>query len=172
MANDPGLAMRIEYLHASRYGNGAMVATEFRRQMVAKGASVQIHHIREVKPHELASADLYVFSSPGRLGRPTGAVRRFLNRVELPKGTRYAIVATELAPRPNREGRMPTAEELAKWQRVVPIMDEILEGKGLVKIAEGRIRVTGIKGPLEEGWQRKLEAVVSAIPVRLPAHAG
>jgi hypothetical protein len=30
--------MRIEYLHASKYGNGAMVAEEFKAQLAAKGS--------------------------------------------------------------------------------------------------------------------------------------
>jgi hypothetical protein len=38
--------MKIEYLHASEYGNGAMVAEEFSKQMAAKGVTVRIHHIR------------------------------------------------------------------------------------------------------------------------------
>ncbi len=37
--------MKIEYLHASKYGNGAMVAEEFKKQMVAKGVTVSVHHI-------------------------------------------------------------------------------------------------------------------------------
>ena len=46
---------------------------------------------------------------------------------------------------------MPTEEEMStKWQRVIPIMNEILREKGLVKVAEGKIQVTGLKGPLEE----------------------
>ena len=57
--------MKIEYLHASKYGNGATVAAEFKRQMAAKGVAVNVHHIRKVRPTELAPADLYVFSSPG-----------------------------------------------------------------------------------------------------------
>ena len=58
--------MRIEYLHASKYGNGAMVAEEFTKQMAARGVTVEVHHIREAKPGKLPSADLYLFSSPGR----------------------------------------------------------------------------------------------------------
>jgi len=53
---------------------------------------------------------------------------------------------------------MPTEEERAKWQRIIPIMNEILQEKGLAKVAEGKILVTGLKGPLEEGWQKKVEA--------------
>ena len=29
--------MKIEYVHASKYGNGAKVAAEFEKQMAAKG---------------------------------------------------------------------------------------------------------------------------------------
>ena len=66
--------MKIEYVHASKYGNGAKVAAEFATQMVAMGAEVNVHHVREVSAKALPPADLYVFSSPGRMGRPLGAV--------------------------------------------------------------------------------------------------
>ena len=159
-------AMKIEYFHASKYGNGAMVAEEFKKQMAAKGVTVNVHHIRDARPKEMPAADLYLFSSPGRLGKPIGRMRRFLKKVKLPSGTKYAILTTEGAPRPDKKtGRMPTEEELAKWQRVIPIMNEILQEKGLVKVAEGKILVTGLKGPLEEGWQKKVEAFASQIPV-------
>jgi hypothetical protein len=58
--------MKIEYLHASKYGNGAAVAAEFKQLMAAKGVAVDVHHIRELRPTELSPADLYLFSSPGR----------------------------------------------------------------------------------------------------------
>ena len=158
--------MKIEYFHASKYGNGAMVAEEFKKQMAAKGVTVNVHHIRDATPKELPPADLYLFSSPGRMGKPIGRMRRFLKKAKLPSGTKYAILTTEAAPQPDKKtGRMPTEEELAKWQRVIPIMTEILQEKGLVKVAEGKVLVTGIKGPLEEGWQKKVEAFASQIPI-------
>ena len=156
--------MTIEYLHASRYGDGALVAAEFKEQMAAKGVAVDVHHIREVRPTELAAADLYLFSSPGRMGKPIGGMRRFLKKVQLPAGTRYAILTTEMAPKPNKKtGRMPTEEELAKWQRVRSIMNEILQGKGLINVAEDKVHVTGLKGPLEEGWQKRVESFATRI---------
>jgi multimeric flavodoxin WrbA len=158
--------MNIEYFHASKYGNGAMVAEEFRKRMAARGVAVNVHHIRDARPKEMPPADLYLFSSPGRMGKPIGRMRRFLKKVELPSGTKYALLTTEGAPRPDKKtGRMPTEEEQAKWQRVIPVMNEILQGKGLVKIAEGKVLVTGLKGPLEEGWQEKVEAFVALIPI-------
>jgi len=158
--------MKIEYLHASRFGNGALVAEEFKNQMAAKGVTVDVHHIREVRPKALAPADLYLFSSPARLGKPIAGMRRFLRKLTLPAGTKYAVLATHLAPQPDKKtGRMPTEEELAKWQRVIPIMNEVLQGKGLVEVTEDKVLVNGMKGPLEDGWQKKVEAFVARLPV-------
>jgi menaquinone-dependent protoporphyrinogen IX oxidase len=158
--------MKIEYLHASKYGNGANVAEEFKKQMSAKGVTVDVHHIREVSPKQIGPAELYVFSSPGRMGKPIGSMRRFLKKVHLAAGTKYALLTTEVAPKPDKKtGRMPTADEVAKWQRIIPIMNEILQGKGLVSVGEDKVYVTGLKGPLEEGWQTKVEAFVARIPV-------
>jgi hypothetical protein len=159
--------MKIEYVHHSVFGNGAMVAEEFKQLMAAKGVTVAVRHTREVRPKGLAPADLYLFSSPGRMGKPIGGMRRFLRKVELPAGTKCAILTTEAAPQPDRKtGRVPTEEEMAKWQRVRPMMNEILQGKGLVIVAEDKILVTGLKGPLEDGWQRKVEAFVARIPIQ------
>jgi hypothetical protein len=159
--------MKIEYFHASKFGNGAMVADEFKKQMVVEGVTVNVHHIREASPKELPPADLYLFSSPGRMGKPIGGMHRFLKKVRLPAGTKYAILTTEAAPKPDKKtGRMPTEEDMAKWQRVRPIMNEILQGKGLVEVADDKVLVTGLKGPLEEGWHQKVEAFVARIPIQ------
>ena len=158
--------MRIEYLHASKYGNGVMVAEEFCRQMAAKGVTVNVHHIREAKPKQLAPADLYLFSSPARFGKPIGTMRRFLKKLELPAGTKYAILSTEAAPHPDWAGKVPSEQELAKWTRVRPIMKEILQRKGLVEVAESTVHVADVRGPLEEGWQDKVKAFAARIPVQ------
>jgi menaquinone-dependent protoporphyrinogen IX oxidase len=158
--------MRIEYFHASKYGNGAKVAEEFQRQMSAKGVTVNVHHVKDVRPKEVQPADLYLFSSPGRFGKPIGDMRGFLKKVNLPSGTKYAVLVTELAPQPEKSIRIPiTEEEMGRCQRVIPVINEMLQKKGLVKVAEGKIFVTGLKGPLEEGWQKEVEAFVSQIPI-------
>ena len=156
--------MNIGYLHASKYGNGAAVAAEFKRQMAAAGVAVEVHHIRDATPSALAPADLYVFGSPGRMGRPIRSMRRFLKKVQLPAGTRYALLTTEMAPKPDKKtGRMPTEEELARRQRIRPLMNEALQGKELVPVAEEKVHVTGLKGPLEDGWEEKVGAFASRI---------
>ncbi len=159
--------MKIEYFHASHFGNGAIVAEEFKKQMDTNGITVSVHHVRDAKPKEIPPADLYLFSSPGRMGRPIGDMRSFLKKAELPSGAKYAILTTEPAPKPDKKtGRIPTEDEQCRWQRVIPIMNKMLQEKGLVKVAEGKIYVTGVKGPLEEGWQKKVEAFTRQIPVQ------
>ncbi len=161
------VGMTIEYFHASKYGNGVLVAEEFKKQMAAKGVTVNVHHVREARPREMPPAELYLFSSPGRMGKPRGCMRRFLKKAKLPPGTKVALFITEAAPQPDKKtGRMPTEEERARWQRVIPIMSQILEEKGLVKVAEGKVQVTGLKGPLEEGWEKKVDAFASQLPSR------
>ena len=156
--------MNIAYYHASKFGNGAMVAAEFKKIMAARGITVSVQHIRDANPKDLPQADLYVFSSPGRMGKPKGSVRRFLSKVSLEPGTRYAILTTQGAPKPdNKTGKMPAQDELDRWERVIPIMNELLEAKGLKKVAEGAVWVTGLKGPLEEGWQHKVAAFADQV---------
>jgi sulfite reductase alpha subunit-like flavoprotein len=161
---EEGLAMKIEYYHASEYGNGAKVAEEFKRMMATKGIAVNVHHVRDAKPKNIPPADLYVFSSPGRMGKPIRGMRRFLKKINLPSGSRYAVLATELNPQPDKKtGKLPSEEELGRCQLVIPNMNEMLQAKGLKEVADSRIYVTGIKGPLEEGWQSKVEEFVKAI---------
>lgn len=161
--------MRIEYLHASKFGNGVRVAEEFRRLMAERGVEVTVHHIRHVRPKELLPADLYLFSSPGRMGKPIGSMRRFLRKLSLPPGTRYAVLTTESKPRVDRKtGRLPTDGELARYQRVRPIINEILQSKGLVKVAEGHVHVLAMKGPLEDGWEGQVAAFAAEVPVPAP----
>jgi multimeric flavodoxin WrbA len=87
-----GPVMNIAYYHASKFGNGAMVAEEFRKIMATRGVTVSVQHVRDANPKDLPRADVYVFSSPGRLGKPKVNARRFLRQVSLEPGTRYAIL--------------------------------------------------------------------------------
>jgi len=165
--------MNIAYYHASKFGNGTMVAEEFKRVMQARGVAVSVRHIRDADPRDLPAEDLYVFSSPGRIGKPKANARRFLRMVALKPGTRYAILTTQGAPKPDKKtGKLPTQEEQDRWERVIPIMNGLLEAKGLRQVAAAAILVTGIKGPLEAGWQNKVAAFAEQIMSSLSVQAG
>ncbi|MEM0448444.1 MAG: hypothetical protein QW520_01290 [Methanomassiliicoccales archaeon] len=149
--------MRIEIYYESKSGNGKKAMTKLAEILMARGAMVGIHHLKEVKPKSVPQADVYVFSSPTRIGRPIATMRRFAKKVVLPPNTKYAVVATYLAPQPDKKtGKIPTEEELAKYRRNIQIMDEMLGRKG-EKLAELSLFVRGMKGPMEEGWESKLE---------------
>ena len=109
--------MNIAYYHASKFGNGAMVAEEFKKIMAARGVTVSVQHIRDANPGNPPVADLYVFSSPGRMGKPKGNARRFLRKVSLKAGTRYAILTTQGAPRPDKKTGKSRANEGAPFIR-------------------------------------------------------
>ncbi|MDD2427601.1 MAG: hypothetical protein PHV73_05845 [Eubacteriales bacterium] len=155
--------MKIEYFHASKFGNGEKLADEFKRLMSERGITVNIHHMRDIKPKNIPEADLYIFSSPGRLGKPPIYVRRFLQGVELAQGSRYAILNTQGAAGVDKRGELPTDEELSKLRKMLPIMRKILDDKDLHFVASEVIDVFDLKGPMEEGWEDKVEAFVERV---------
>ena len=154
-----GDRMRIEIYHASKFGNGAKIAEELRRVLVLKGHEVDVHHIDDVKPKEVSPANMYVFGSPTRFGGPIGSMKRFLKKSALPSGSKYAIFATNGNAVPDKKtGQMPSDEEINRMRRTIPIMEEILKEKGMVKIADMTFLVSAeeMKGHLIEGWQEKV----------------
>jgi len=44
-------------------------------------------------------------------------------------------------------------------------LNEILQRAGLVNVSGGKVLVTGLKDPLEDGWQHKVEAFAARIPL-------
>jgi flavodoxin len=158
--------MKIELYHASKYGNGAMVADEFKRLGSAKGNEVNIHHIKDASPKALSPADLYVFGSPTHFGKATGSMVRFVKKLTVPPGSKYAVFATFSAAAPDKKtGKMPTEEELENIRLTIPMIDEQLQAKGMVKVAKMMVSVRPdtMKGPLVEGWQEKVDEFVTAI---------
>jgi flavodoxin len=158
--------MRVEIFHASKFGNGAKVAEELRRQMEAKGHQASVRHIDDSKPKELPPADLYVFGSPTRFGGPIGSMKRFAKKAVLPQGARYAVFATHGDAVPDRKtGKMPTEKELCVQRKTIPILDEIFAEKGLVKVADKIFLVSPeeMKGHLRDGWQGRVDEFTAAI---------
>jgi flavodoxin len=158
--------MRIELYHASKFGNGAKVAEEIKRVLEAKGHKLNVHHVKGANPKDLPKADMYIFGSPTRMGRPIGSMRRFIKKVSLPKGTKYAVFATHGQEVPDKKtGKMPTEEELLRWRKTIPYIDGFLKEKGLEKVADKKFFVSAeaMKGPLIDGWEKTVEEFTSKI---------
>ena len=84
--------MRIEYFHASKFGNGAMVAEEFKAQMAAKGVTVNVQHIREVRSDRLPPAGPSRQTEARQL--VTGSRRKYRTLTIPPERSCYVDVAT------------------------------------------------------------------------------
>jgi flavodoxin len=159
--------MKVELYHASKYGNGATVAEELKRLMAARGDDVSVHHIDDVSPKDLPPADLYVFGSPTHFGKAPGNILRFVKKANLPSGAKYAVFATCSEALPDkRTGKVPSDEEMEKIRRAVPMIDEQLRAKGMVKVAETKffVRPDTMKGPLTDGWQERVKVFVAQMP--------
>jgi len=155
----PGIVLRVEIYHASKYGNGEKVIAYLQGLLMVRGHQADHRHVRDAKPKEIPVADLYVFCAPTRMGKPIGKMRRFLKKARLPEGAKYALVATHGEPVPDKKtGKMPTQEEIEKFQQNLPTMEAILKEKGAVKVAEAKVYVKNtMKGPLADGWERTVE---------------
>lgn len=142
------------------------MADELKQVMEARGHLVNVHHIDEVRPKELPPADLYVFGSPTRFGGPIGGMKRFLKKAALPAGTKYALFATHGEEQPDKKtGKPPSEVEIERLRRTLPIMEESLKEKGMVKVADKFFLVTAteMRGTLLEGWQGRVSELADAI---------
>lgn len=158
--------MKVEIYHASKFGNGEKVVAYLQGLLTAKGHQANFRHVRDAKPKDLPAADLYIFCAPTRLGKPTGKMRRFLKKVKLPDGAKYALIATHGQPVLDKKtGKMPTQEEIDKYQQNLPIMEGLLKEKGAIKVAELKVYVSvaAMKGPLLEGWEKDVEVFAAQL---------
>ncbi len=141
--------MKVYIAYESKYGNGKTCVEHLQAFMNKKGHDVEISSVREIKPKSLPGADLYIFSSPTHVGGPPGKMKKFLKNLEIKqKGAKYALITTCLDPNP----------------KTLQIMEKLLQPTGMTKVTNGiKIKVTGMKGPLEEGYQKKLEDFATEI---------
>lgn len=134
--------MKVCIAYESKFGNGKKCVDYLHGTMIKRGHEVQTFSIREIKPNSLPQADLYVFSTPTHVGGPPGKTKKFLNKLDIKQGAKYALMTTHMDP---------NAKTLQK-------MEGLLQPKRLTKTTDGlMIKVTGMKGPLEEGYEEKLE---------------
>jgi flavodoxin I len=132
--------MKVLIVYDSVYGNTEKIAKAIGGAITGE---VKVLRVDEANPSELKTIDLFIVGSPTQGGRPTPAIRDFLNKVpELSlKGINVAAFDT----------RIPTKLVRVFGYAAGRIADN-LKGKGgtLVASPEGFF-VKGTKGPLREG---------------------
>lgn len=141
--------MKVYIAYESKYGNGKKMVDHLENILKGNGHEVQVCLARETKPNQMPQVDLYIFHSPTHMMAPVGKVKKLLKKMEIPqKDAKYALTATHQEPSAN----------------TVKKMEAIIKSKGLSKAADGlQVLVKGTKGPLEEGWEQKVETFASEL---------
>ena len=141
--------MKVCIAYESKYGNGKKCVEHLQNTISEKGHEVEIHSVHDIKPNSIPSADLYVFSAPTQMGKAAGKMRKFLKKLDIkPESAKYALMTTYWDPK----------------TKSLQTMDDLLKSTGMAKVSAGlKIKVGGMKGPLEEGYQQKIEDFATEI---------
>lgn len=141
--------MKVCIAYESKYGNGKKCVEHLQSVVSKKGHDVETFSIHEIKVNSLPQADFYVFSAPTHIGGLPRKMKKFLSNLEIKQeGVKYALMATHMTSK----------------TRVLQIMEGLLQSKNISKVSDGlKIKVTGMKGPLENGYEEKLDAFAKDI---------
>lgn len=144
--------MNISIIYESKYGNGKQAMAYLETILKNKGYSVQLMSIHDIKPKLISESDLYIFSAPNALGKIVRSMRKFLEKIEIKNlSAQYILVNTCLNPASSQDKGLEQ-------------MDEILGKKNISKLSDGlKLKVMTIKGPLETGYEKKLDELSKTI---------
>ncbi len=139
--------MDINIIYDSKYGNGEEVCEYIKDVLEEKGHDSGLYFVREAKVKDLPEADLYIISAPTHIGSAPWKVKRYIKKIS-DEGANYALITTCL-------------DEESK---AIEKMRKKLSGTGLKEVGDGlKIKVEGMKGPLEEGYKEKVEDFLDEI---------
>ena len=143
--------MNINIIYESKYGNGKKAMMYLENILKKIGYSVQLISVHEAKPQSLPASDLYIFSAPNMFGKVVRSMRKFLDKIEIRNSnSRYLLVNTFFGDPAESKG--------------LEQMEEILRKKSFTKLSEGlKLQVISLKGPLESGYEKKLDEFAQTI---------
>ena len=144
--------MKVLIVYDSKYGNTEQIAGAIGGGI---GSDVKVLRVGEVNPAELKTIDLLIIGSPTQGGRPTPAIREFINKIPESSlnGIKVAAFDTRIARKfvgvfGYAAGRIAT--------------DLKAKGGNLIVPPEGFF-VQGIKGPVLEGEVERAAAWLKEI---------
>jgi flavodoxin len=142
-----GIRMEIAIFHASKYGNGLKGAEYIKDLLEKEGHEVDLNHSKKIKAKTYPLKDMYIFIAPVYATMVSGKVQKVAKK--LSKRTKGPFISIQTG-----------ADKEIKKDSV----SIILEAKGWKKAAGPiKLQVKEIKGPLIEGWEKKLDKLVSNI---------
>ena len=144
--------MNVSIIYESKYGNGKQAMTYLENILSKKGYSVQLMSIHEIKPYSLPESNLFIFNAPNRMGKIIRSMRKFLEKIEIKNtSAHYILINTCLDPSSNIDKGLEQ-------------MEEILQKKNISKLSGGlKLKVMAMKGPLESGYEKKLDELAQTI---------
>jgi flavodoxin len=147
---------KVSISYLTKYGNNRQAMEHLADQLKDLGHEVHLFSVSDTKPKQIPQSDLYVFSTSVHMGRPPGKMRRFAKHFEAKgENPRYALIITH-ASEPSGDRFSPT--------RTVSMMHQMLEERGMKPISqELLIRVKDMEGPLEDGYQEKIDRLARSI---------
>ncbi len=140
--------MKIDMIYDSKYGNGEKLCKYIEKKLEGLGHEPTTFLIKETEPKEIPEADLYIFSAPTHIGSIPFRMKRYLRKMEFPPGAKVAFISTCLD----------------KESKAVEKMRKRLAKKDIQEVGNGlKIKVKGMKGPLEEGYEEKVDDFLDRI---------
>lgn len=137
--------MNVYIAYQSKYGNGKKCIEHLKTIIIKKGHNAEAASIMEIEPSSLPKADFYIFSAPTHVGGPPRKMKKFLKKINIRQDSKYALITTCLDTK----------------TRTLEIMEDILKHKNISRFSEGvKIKVDGMKGPLEVNYKDKINAFV------------
>jgi len=128
--------MKINIIYESQYGNGKKIVEELAVILEENGQEVDLFPVAEIKPDKLPVADLYIFSTPTRKFMLPRNMGNFAKGFTPPsEDAKYALITTYMDP---RTIALKKIEALMKKKKIEKAADDL------------KIKVLGLKGPLEE----------------------
>jgi len=141
--------MEIVIFHASKYGNGLKGAEYIKGLLENEGHVVDLKHSKQVKPKTYPLKDLYIFVAPVYATMVSGKVKKVAKKLSKRTGGSYVSILTG-------------ADEKIQKDTI----GKLLAARGWKKAAgPAKLQVKEIKGPLVEGWEKKLDELVSGIRI-------
>jgi len=133
-------AMKVLIVYDSVYGNTEKIAKAIGGAITGE---VKVLRVDEANPSELKTIDLFIVGSPTQGGRPTPAIRDFLNKVPEPSLKDINVAAFDT--------RIPTKLVRVFGYAAGRITDNLKEKGGTLVASPEGFFVKGTKGPLREG---------------------
>ncbi len=159
--------MKILVVYDSKFGNNKQIAGRLAGHLERAGNAVMVHHAKEISPKEVARGafDALLFGGPPRAGMISFTIKNWTSgaaKALTKAGITLQKVAAwgthgEATPGENIPEKWTWAGLSATW---LALLEKVPAAKMLPGVAG--FSVGGMEGPLEEGWEAKVEALARA----------